>query len=101
MYVDRVSKFFFEVFIGLHFMNAQQVHDLQYAMCHTARTRYSNFYIGQFQSKISMHQFLKTVDRAHPGEFESTCSLTISHHTVVSANNAGKKAKTNDPGAII
>ncbi len=53
--IYRVIKFPFQVFIRFHFMDAQQVHDFQDAMGHTATTRYRYFYWRKFEPEIGMH----------------------------------------------
>src|SRR5205809_525536 len=101
MHISRVSKFFFQKFIGFYFVNAQQVHDLENAVRNTTTARNGYFDIGQFQPEISMYQFLETINATYPLQCKATCTLAISHHAVMCTYDAGKETKANDTCAVI
>src|SRR5262245_25818896 len=48
-----------------------------------------------------MDQLTKTSLLINPFKFKRSCPVTIFHHSIVSANNACKKAEANDALAIL
>src|SRR5213075_3513524 len=70
-------------------------------MCHPTRTSDSNFYIRQTKSEITMNKLPQTFLLVYPIQFIQTCSVAISHHTVVCSYYTCKKTKTNDALPIV
>ena len=88
-------------FVGLDLNDLQQVHHFEYAVRDTARARDRHFYLRQAEAEISMDQFLEIFLLVHPAQGVGAAASSIGHDPIVRANDAGEKAKAQDPLPII